>query len=111
MNFETLAAKSGASGRTSLRERQVEDGPLFTAGKYGGRASQTLGSIGPPSVRLVHREAANGQESLVKYGPEFRAKTRTLKNRSELPAKFSLTFGSGGKLGSFTVVHPTKTWG
>jgi very-short-patch-repair endonuclease len=77
------------------------------AGKYGGVHRQPWDQL-ISFVRLVHREAANAQESFVKYGPE--ASDNSAPNEQECIASEILThFEDGGKLGSF-ILFTHKSW-
>jgi very-short-patch-repair endonuclease len=77
------------------------------AGKYGGVHRQPWDQL-ISFVRLVHREAANAQESFVKYGPE--ASDNSAPNEQECIASEILAhFEDGGKLGSF-ILFTHKSW-
>ena len=60
-------------------------------------------------VRLVHREAANAQESFVKYGPEA-SDNSTAKEQERIAGEILAHLEDGGKLGSF-VLFTHKSWG
>jgi very-short-patch-repair endonuclease len=77
------------------------------AGKYGDvhrRPWDELISL----VRLVHREAANAQESFVKYGPEVSNNSAT-KELERTASEIVVHLEEGGKLGSLTL-FTHKSW-
>jgi very-short-patch-repair endonuclease len=59
-------------------------------------------------VRLVHREAANAQESFVKYGPEISG-DMTREEQEHIVGEVLTHLEEGGKLGSF-VLFTHKSW-
>ena len=78
------------------------------AGRYGEvhrRPWDELISL----VRLVHREAANAQESFVKFGPEA-APSCPLKDGERIAGEILAHLEQGGKLGSLTL-FAHKSWG
>ena len=77
------------------------------AGKYGDVHRQPWDDL-VSLVRLVHREAANAQESFVKYGPEA-AGTFPAKERERTAAEILAHLEEGGKLGSITL-FTHKSW-
>jgi very-short-patch-repair endonuclease len=77
------------------------------AGKYGGAHRQPWEQL-VSSVRLLHREAANAQESLVKYGPELSG-VLSLEDQQRIAGEILAHLGEGGKLGSFTLLTH-KSW-
>lgn len=77
------------------------------AGKYGDVHRQPWDQL-VSFVRLVHREAANAQESLVKYGPQT-SDGSTAKEQERLAAEILAHLEDGGKLGSLTLFRH-KDW-
>jgi very-short-patch-repair endonuclease len=77
------------------------------AGKYGGVHRQPWEQL-ISFVRLVHREAANAQESLVTYGPEA-SEDLAAAERERIAGEIVAHFEAGGKLGSF-VLFTHKSW-
>jgi very-short-patch-repair endonuclease len=77
------------------------------AGKYGEVHRQPWDQL-ISFVRLVHREAANAQEALVKYGPEVSNNSAT-KEQESIAGEILAHLEDGGKLGSFTL-FTHKTW-
>jgi very-short-patch-repair endonuclease len=77
------------------------------AGRYGDvhrRPWDELISL----VRLVHREAANAQESFVKHGPEASDQC-AVKDGERIASEILAHLEEGGKLGSFTL-FTHKSW-
>jgi very-short-patch-repair endonuclease len=60
------------------------------------------------SVRLVHREAANTQASIVEYGPEATGSS-TVKEQERIAGEILAHLEDGGKLGSITL-FTHKAW-
>jgi len=77
------------------------------AGRYGGAHREPWDQL-VNFVRLVHREAANAQESFVKYGPEI-ASGQDLKEQDRIAGEILAHLEGGGKLGSFTL-FTHKAW-
>src|SRR5580658_8024127 len=77
------------------------------AGKYGDVHRQPWDQL-ISFVRLVHREAANAQESFVKYGPEATSPS-AVKEQERVAGEILTHLEDGGKLGSFTL-FTHKTW-
>jgi very-short-patch-repair endonuclease len=77
------------------------------AGKYGDVHRRPWDEL-VTLVRLVHREAANAQESFVKYGPEA-AGTLAAKEQERSAAEIVAHLEEGGKLGSITL-FTHKSW-
>jgi len=71
------------------------------------RASPALGTIGQLR-RLVHREAANAQESFVKYGPQLSGNSPH-EDQERIAGEILAHLEGGGKLGSF-VLLTHKAW-
>ena len=77
------------------------------AGRYGDAHRQLWDHL-ISFVRLVHREAANAQESLVKYGPEISGKSDS-KELERIAGEILAHLESGGKLNAFTL-FTHKSW-
>ncbi len=77
------------------------------AGKYGDVHRQPWDQL-VSFVRLVHREAANAQESFVKYGPEAIGPS-TVKEQERISSQILAHLEEGGKLGSITL-FTHKAW-
>src|SRR5579859_4438564 len=77
------------------------------AGRYGDVHRQPWDHL-VSFVRLVHREAANAQESFVKYGPEA-SNIFDLKTQERIAGEIFAHLEGGGKLGSFTL-FTHKSW-
>src|SRR5580704_5117529 len=77
------------------------------AGKYGDAHRQPWDQL-VGFVRLVHREAANAQESFVKYGPEL-APNSDYEDQERLASEILAHLEDGGKLGSFAL-FTHKAW-
>jgi very-short-patch-repair endonuclease len=77
------------------------------AGKYGDVHRQPWDQL-ISFVRLVHREAANAQESFVKYGPES-SDNSSAKDQERIAGEIFAHLEDGGKLGSFAL-FTHKSW-
>ncbi|HEY1471419.1 MAG TPA: AAA domain-containing protein [Candidatus Acidoferrum sp.] len=77
------------------------------AGKYGGVHRQPWEQL-ISSVRQAHQEAANSQESFVKYGPESSDKS-AVREQEPIAAEILAHLEDGGKLGSFSL-FTHKAW-
>jgi very-short-patch-repair endonuclease len=77
------------------------------AGKYGDVHRQPWDQL-VSLVRLVHREAAKAQESLVKYGPESSGSS-AVKEQERVAGEILAHLEDGGKLGSLTL-FTHKSW-
>ncbi|HET8923947.1 MAG TPA: AAA domain-containing protein [Candidatus Acidoferrum sp.] len=77
------------------------------AGKYSGAHRQPWEQL-VSSIRLVHREAANAQESLVKFGPHL-PDGPGLEDQQRLAREILAHLENGGKLGSLTLLTH-KAW-
>jgi len=77
------------------------------AGKYGHSHREPWDQL-VSLVRLVHREAANAQESFVKYGPQL-SENFTLEDQGRIAGEILAHFESSGKLGSFALLTH-KAW-
>src|SRR2546430_2768634 len=71
------------------------------AGRYGDVHRKPWDQL-TSLVRLVHREAANAQESFVKYGPEISADS-PIKEQERVINEIVAHLEGGGKLSSFTL--------
>src|SRR5216683_1497919 len=78
------------------------------AGRYGDVHRQPWDQL-VSFVRLVHREAANAQESFVKYGPEA-SENSAVKEQERIAGEILAHLDGGGKLGTFTL-FTHKSWG
>src|SRR6266436_3680115 len=77
------------------------------AGKYGDVYRQPWDQL-VGFVRRVHREAANTQESFVKFGPKIAADF-SLEDQERIATEILSHLENGGKLGSFTLLTH-KSW-
>ena len=77
------------------------------AGRYGDVHRQPWDQL-VSFVRLVHREAANAQESFVNYGPEA-VDSSAAKEQERIAGEILAHLEAGGKLGSFTL-FTHKSW-
>ena len=77
------------------------------AGKYGDVYRQPWDQL-VGFVRRVHREAANTQESLVKFGPQIFGDS-SLEDQEHAASEILSHLENGGKLGSFTLLTH-KSW-
>src|SRR5712691_4515888 len=77
------------------------------AGKYGDVYRQPWDQL-VGFVRRVHREAANTQESFVKFGPKIAADF-SLEDQERIATEILSHLENGGKLGSFTLLTH-KAW-
>jgi very-short-patch-repair endonuclease len=77
------------------------------AGKYGDAHRRPWDQL-VSFVRLVHREAANAQESFVKYGPEASGPSAA-KDEERISSEILAHLEQGGKLGSITL-FTHKAW-
>jgi very-short-patch-repair endonuclease len=77
------------------------------AGRYGHSHREPWDQL-VSLVRLVHREAANAQESFVKYGPQL-SEHFTLEDQGRIAGEILAHFESSGKLGSFALLTH-KAW-
>jgi very-short-patch-repair endonuclease len=76
------------------------------AGRYGGVHQQPWKQL-MSSVRQAHQEAANAQESFVKYGPE--SSDDAAKEPERISGEILAHLEDGGKLSSFTL-FTHKAW-
>src|SRR5947209_1878809 len=77
------------------------------AGKYGDAHRQPWDQL-VSFVRLVHREAANAQESFLKFGPQ-RSHEHPLEDQERIAGEILAHLEGGGKLGSFALLTH-KAW-
>ena len=77
------------------------------AGKYGDAHRQPWDQL-VSFVRLVHREAANAQESFLKYGPQL-SREHPLEDQERIAGEILAHLEGGGKLGSFALLTH-KAW-
>src|SRR6267143_236912 len=77
------------------------------AGKYGDVYRQPWDQL-VGFVRRVHREAANTQESFVKFGPKISGDS-SLEDQERVATEILSHLENGGKLGSFTLLTH-KSW-
>jgi very-short-patch-repair endonuclease len=77
------------------------------AGKYGDAHRQPWDQL-VSFVRLVHREAANAQESFLKYGPQL-SREHSIEDQERIAGEILAHLEDGGKLGSFTLLTH-KAW-
>jgi very-short-patch-repair endonuclease len=77
------------------------------AGKYGDAHRQPWDQL-VALVRLVHREAANAQESFLKFGPEATGDC-SVKEQERIAGELIAHIEGGGKLGSITL-FAHKSW-
>jgi len=77
------------------------------AGKYGEAHRRPWDEL-INSVRHVHREAANAQESLLRYGPQV-SNDVSLEDQERIAGEILAHLQSGGKLGSFALLTH-KSW-
>jgi very-short-patch-repair endonuclease len=104
--LESLAANltqavEPLSGKEKWKLSAVYDG------KYGDVHRQSWDQL-VSFVRLVHREAANAQESFVKYGPQL-SDDSSLEDQERIAGEILGHLENGGKLGSFTLLTH-KSW-
>src|SRR3984893_1060120 len=78
------------------------------AGRYGDAHRQPWDQL-ISFMRLVHREAANAQESFVKYGPEALGRPPG-QEQERVAGEILAHLEDGGKLGSLTL-FTHKSWG
>ena len=104
--LETLAANL-AQAVEPLSGKEKWKLTAVYAGKYGDAYRQPWDQL-VSNVRLVHREAANAQESVVKYGPQLSANL-TLEDQERIAGEILGHLESGGKLGSIAL-FTHKSW-
>ena len=104
--LETLAANL-AQAVEPLSGKEKWKLTAVYAGKYGDVYRQAWDQL-VSNVRLVHREAANAQESVVKYGPHLSANL-ALEDQERIAGEILAHLESGGKLGSIAL-FTHKSW-
>src|SRR5580704_10059706 len=104
--LETLAAGLTQSVEPLSGKEKWKLAAVY-AGKYGDAHRQPWDQL-VSFVRLVHREAANAQESLVKYGPQLSGSS-SLEDQERIAGEILLHLENGGKLGSFALLTH-KSW-
>jgi very-short-patch-repair endonuclease len=104
--LETLAANL-AQAVEPLSGKEKWKLTAVYAGKYGDVYRQPWDQL-VSNVRLVHREAANAQESVVKYGPQLSANL-ALEDQERIAGEILAHLESGGKLGSIAL-FTHKSW-
>jgi very-short-patch-repair endonuclease len=77
------------------------------AGRYGNVHRQPWDQL-ISFVRVVHREAANAQESFVRYGPEA-SNSPVVKEQERIAGEILAHLEDGGKLSSF-ILFTHKSW-
>jgi len=104
--LETLAANL-AQAVEPLSGKEKWKLTAVYAGKYGDVYRQPWDQL-VSNVRLLHREAANAQESVVKYGPQLSANL-ALEDQERIAGEILAHLESGGKLGSIAL-FTHKSW-
>jgi very-short-patch-repair endonuclease len=104
--MEKLAA-TVAQGVEPLSGRDKWKLAAVYAGRYGGVHRHPWEQL-ISSVRQAHQEAANAQESFVKYGPESSDNTAA-KEQERIASEILAHLEGGGKLGSFSL-FTRKAW-
>src|SRR6266403_1019905 len=77
------------------------------AGKYGEAHRQPWDQL-VGFIRRVHREAANAQESFLKFGPQL-SNEHPLEDQERIAGEILIHLEGGGKLGSFALLTH-KAW-
>src|SRR5713226_9298745 len=104
--LESLAANLTQAVEPLSGKEKWKLGAVY-AGKYGGAHRQPWDQL-VSSVRLVHREAANAQESFLQYGPRI-SDHSSLEDQERIAGEILGHLENGGKLGSFTLLTH-KSW-
>src|SRR5713226_3890591 len=104
--LETLAANLAQSVEPLSGKEKWKLAAVY-AGKYGHGHREAWDQL-VSFVRLVHREAANAQESFVKYGPQL-SDNFTLEDQERVAGEILAHLKNGGKLGSFALLTH-KAW-
>src|SRR5712691_11786826 len=104
--LESLAANLTQAVEPLSGKEKWKLGAVY-AGKYGGAHRQPWDQL-VSIVRLVHREAANAQESFLQYGPQL-SREHPLEDQERLAGEILAHLENGGKLGSFTLLAH-KAW-
>jgi very-short-patch-repair endonuclease len=103
---ETLAANLSRAVEPLSGKEKWKLAAVY-AGKHGDVHRQPWDQL-INFVRLVHREAANAQESLIKYGPRF-ADDTAHEDHERVACEILTHLENGGKLGSLTL-FTHKAW-
>ncbi len=104
--LETLAANLAQSVEPLSGKEKWKLAAVY-AGKYGHGHREAWDQL-VSFVRLVHREAANAQESFVKYGPQL-SDNFALEDQERIAGEILAHLENGGKLGSFALLTH-KAW-
>src|SRR6266481_5785978 len=104
--LETLAANLAQAVEPLSGKEKWKLAAVY-AGKYGHGHREAWDQL-VSFVRLVHREAANAQESFVKYGPQL-SDNFTLEDQERIAGEILAHLENGGKLGSFALLTH-KAW-
>src|SRR6267143_2369637 len=104
--FESLAANLTQAVEPLTGKEKWKLAAVY-AGKYGDAHRQPWEQL-VSIVRLVHREAANAQESFVKYGPQL-ADSLPFEDQERIAGEILAHLEEGGKLGSITL-FTHKAW-
>src|SRR6267143_1684701 len=104
--FETLAANLAQAVEPLSGKEKWKLAAVY-AGKYGHGHREPWDQL-VSFVRLVHREAANAQESFVKYGPQP-SDNFALEDQERIAGEILAHLENGGKLGSFALLTH-KAW-
>src|SRR6266404_4542222 len=104
--LETLAANLSQAVEPLAGKEKWKLAAVY-AGKYGHGHREAWDQL-VSFVRLVHREAANAQESFVKYGPQLSDKF-ALEDQERIAGEILAHLENGGKLGSFALLTH-KAW-
>src|SRR6266481_5997302 len=104
--LETLAANLAQAVEPLSGKEKWKLAAVY-AGKYGHGHREPWDQL-VSFVRLVHREAANAQESFVKYGPQL-SDNFALEDHERIAGEILAHLENGGKLGSFTLLTH-KAW-
>jgi hypothetical protein len=104
--LETLAANLAQAVEPLSGKEKWKLAAVY-AGKYGHGHREAWDQL-VSFVRLVHREAANAQESFVKYGPQL-SDNFALEDQERIAGEILAHLENGGKLGSFALLTH-KAW-
>src|SRR5713226_2367566 len=104
--FETLAANLAQAVEPLSGKEKWKLAAVY-AGKYGHGHREPWDQL-VSFVRLIHREAANAQESFVKYGPQL-SDNFALEDQERIAGEILAHLENGGKLGSFALLTH-KAW-
>src|SRR6267143_1886960 len=104
--FETLAANLAQAVEPLSGKEKWKLAAVY-AGKYGHGHREPWDQL-VSFVRLIHREAANAQESFAKYGPQL-SDNFALEDQERIAGEILAHLENGGKLGSFALLTH-KAW-